>query len=83
VPEQPIIFKTIVMKDKDITPDIMQKGENDVMHINGKKTLAVTFKYLDKSLTVTLDNGHDVIKLGNIFSQFLNNNGIPNTITTE
>lgn len=71
------------MKNKDTTPNIMQQSEKDVMHLNSKKTFAVTFKYLDKSLTVTLDNGDDVIKLGNIYSQFLTNNGIPNTVTTD
>jgi hypothetical protein len=44
---------------------------------------SVTFTWSGKSVTVQLDNGEDVLKLANIFSEFLTNNGITNIIKNE
>jgi hypothetical protein len=44
---------------------------------------SVTFTWSGKSVTVQLENGEDVLKLANIFSEFLTNNGITNIIKNE
>jgi hypothetical protein len=44
---------------------------------------SVTFTWSGKSITVQLENGEDVLKLANIFSEFLTNNGITNIIKNE
>ena len=44
---------------------------------------SVTFTWSGKSVTVQLDNGEDVLKLAQIFSEFLTNNGITNIIKNE
>jgi hypothetical protein len=44
---------------------------------------SVTFTWSGKSVTVQLHNGEDVLKLANIFSEFLTNNGITNIIKNE
>ncbi len=41
---------------------------------------SVTFKWQQTSITVQLDNGEDVLKLPQVFSDFLTKNNIPNTI---
>lgn len=43
---------------------------------------AVTFNWQYNSITVRLKNGEDVLKLANIFSNMLTENGIENTIET-
>jgi len=45
--------------------------------------VSVTFTWSGKSITVQLENGEDVLKLANIFSEFLTNNGITNIIKNE
>jgi len=47
------------------------------------RTFSVTFTWQETSATVKLDRGEDVLKLANLFSEFLTNNGIPNTLTSE
>jgi hypothetical protein len=42
---------------------------------------SVTFSWKEKSISVQLENGEDVLKLAHIFSEFLLNNGIPNKLT--
>lgn len=46
-------------------------------------TFSVTFSWSNNNVTVQLINGEDVLKIGDIFSDFLTNNGIPNTVTKE
>jgi hypothetical protein len=41
---------------------------------------SITFSWQESNVTVKLDKGEDVLKLGKIFSDFLTNNGISNTI---
>ena len=47
------------------------------------RPFSVTFSFNNERITVQLDNGEDVLKLGNIFSDFLTNNGIPNTVIKD
>lgn len=42
---------------------------------------SVTFSWKEKRIKVQLDNGEDVLKLAEIFSNMLTNSNIPNTIT--
>lgn len=44
---------------------------------------SITFSYGGKRKTVILNNGEDLLKLADIFSEFLSNNNIPNTIKEE
>jgi hypothetical protein len=44
---------------------------------------SVTFSYEEEYITVKLDNGEDVLKLAQIFSDMLSNNNIPNKIIKE
>lgn len=44
---------------------------------------SVTFSWQEQRITVQLEKGEDVLKLSQIFSDFLTNNGIPNTIKTK
>ena len=44
---------------------------------------SVTFTWNETSITVRLDNGEDVLKLAQVFSNALTNSGIPNTLTNE
>ncbi len=46
-------------------------------------TFSVVFSWKEKSLKVKLENGEDVIKLGELFSKILIYNNIPNTLTYE
>jgi hypothetical protein len=46
-------------------------------------SFSVTFSWQESNLTVKLDKGDDVLKLAKIFSDFLTNNGIPNTIINK
>jgi hypothetical protein len=41
---------------------------------------SVSFTWEDKNIKVQLDNGQDVLKLAKLFSDYLTNNNIPNTI---
>ena len=41
---------------------------------------SITFSWQESNVTVKLDKGEDVLKLGKIFSDFLTNNGISNTL---
>jgi hypothetical protein len=41
----------------------------------------VTFTWEEKQIAVQLDNGEDVLKLANLFSNFLTSNNIPNTVS--
>lgn len=43
----------------------------------------VLFSWKEKSISVQLDNGEDVIKLAHLFSDFLTKNGIPNNVTDK
>jgi hypothetical protein len=52
---------------------INQRNLNDI-------PFGVTFKWQQTSITVQLDNGEDVLKLPQVFSDFLTKNNIPNTI---
>jgi hypothetical protein len=54
-----------------------------VTNVINSTPFSVTFSFNNERITVQLDNGEDVLKLGNIFSDFLTNNGIPNTVTKE
>jgi hypothetical protein len=59
-------------------------GWSDTATLNLTPTpFSVTFTWSGKSITVQLENGEDVLKLANIFSDFLANNGIPNTIKKD
>jgi hypothetical protein len=59
-------------------------GWADTATLNLNPTpFSVTFTWSGKSITVQLDNGEDVLKLANIFSEFLTNNGITNIIKNE
>ena len=42
-------------------------------------SISFTWKY--KTINIRLDNGQDVIKIGEIFAKFLEKNGIPNKVT--
>jgi hypothetical protein len=44
---------------------------------------SVTFTWSGKSITVQLENGEDVLKLANIFSDFLTSNDIANKVIKE
>jgi hypothetical protein len=44
---------------------------------------SITFSYEEEYVTVKLDNGEDVLKLAQIFSDMLSNNNIPNKIIKE
>jgi hypothetical protein len=44
---------------------------------------SVTFTWSGKSVTVQLDNGEDVLKLAQIFSDFLTSNYIANKVIKE
>jgi hypothetical protein len=44
---------------------------------------SVTFTWSGKSVTVQLDNGEDVLKLAQIFSDFLTSNDIANKVIKE
>jgi hypothetical protein len=44
---------------------------------------SVTFSWQEQRITVQLENGEDVLKLAQIFSKFLTNNGIPNKVINE
>ena len=48
-----------------------------------EQPFAVKFNWQYKSLTVRLKNGEDILKLANIFSNMLTENGIENTIETS
>ena len=41
---------------------------------------SVSFSWIQKNIKVQLDNGEDVLKLAQMFSNFLTNNNISNTI---
>ena len=43
----------------------------------------VAFRWKGESITVQLENGEDVLKLAQLFSDFLTSNGIPNKVTKE
>jgi hypothetical protein len=59
-------------------------GWADTATLNLNPTpFSVTFTWSGKSITVQLENGQDVLKLANIFSKFLSNNGIPNIIIND
>jgi hypothetical protein len=47
------------------------------------RAFSVTFTWRETSITVKLDNGEDVLKLAQVFSNALTNSGIPNTLTNE
>jgi hypothetical protein len=47
------------------------------------RAFSVTFTWQETSITVKLDNGEDVLKLAQVFSNALTNSGIPNTLTNE
>ncbi len=58
------------------------------LNIQSSETLieqpfGVTFNWQYKSITVKLKNGEDVLKLANIFSNMLTENGIENTIESS
>jgi hypothetical protein len=57
-------------------------GWTDMANLN-PTPFSVTFSWSGKSITVQLENGEDVLKLANIFSEFLTNNGITNIIKNE
>jgi hypothetical protein len=44
---------------------------------------SMTFSYEEQYIKVKLDNGEDVLKLAQIFSDMLSNNNIPNKIIKE
>ena len=44
---------------------------------------SVTFSWQEQRITVQLENGEDVLKLAQIFSDFLTRNGIPNKTINE
>ena len=48
-----------------------------------EQPFSVTFSHKEEHITVKLDNGEDVLKLAQIFSDMLLNNNIPNTIIKE
>ncbi len=48
-----------------------------------EQPFSVTFSYEEEYVTVKLDNGEDVLKLAQIFSDMLSNNNIPNKIIKE
>jgi len=48
-----------------------------------EQPFSVTFSYKEEYVTVKLDNGEDVLKLAQIFSDILSNNNIPNKIIKE
>jgi hypothetical protein len=52
-----------------------------VLRLNSDYPFSVTFSWKEKQIKVQLDNGEDVLKLAEIFSNMLTNNNIPNTIT--
>jgi hypothetical protein len=45
-----------------------------------QQPFSVTFSHKEEYITVKLDNGEDVLKLAQIFSDMLSNNNIPNKI---
>ena len=48
-----------------------------------EEPFSVTFSHKEEYITVKLDNGEDVLKLAQIFSDMLSNNNIPNKIIKE
>ena len=53
------------------------------MYEHIEQPFSVTFSYKEEYVTVKLDNGEDVLKLAQIFSDMLSNNNIPNKIIKE
>jgi len=43
----------------------------------------VAFSWKGERITVQLENGEDVLKLAQLFSDFLTSNSIPNKVTKE
>lgn len=52
-----------------------------VLRLNTDYPFSVTFSWKEKRIKVQLNNGEDVLKLAEIFSNMLTNNNIQNTIT--
>ena len=59
-------------------------GWTDTATLNLTPTpFSVTFSWQEQCITVQLENGEDVLKLAQIFSDFLTRNGIPNKTINE
>jgi hypothetical protein len=72
------------MKQTDSVFKTSNSGWTDTAKLNLTPTpFSVTFTWSGKSITVQLENGEDVLKLANIFSEFLTNNCITNIIKNE
>lgn len=57
-----------------------QQTENGKVSIPSQEPFSITFTWMDKYATVKLKNGEDVLKLADIFSNMLIENGIENIL---
>ena len=63
-----------------IKEDLLTFGNYDTIPKLKQYPFSVSFTWEDKNIKVQLDNGEDVLKLAKLFSDYLTNNNIPNTI---
>ena len=71
-------------KEKDTVIETSNSGWIHTATLNLEPTpFSVTFSWKDERVTVQLDNGEDLLKLAQIFSDFLTSNGIPNKVKQE
>ena len=55
--------------------------ENTIIEMDNP--FSITFTWKNDSIEIKLDNGVDVLKFGEIFSNMLTKNNIPHTIKTK
>ena len=55
------------------------ENSNTILRLKSEP-FSVSFTWEDKNIKVQLDNGEDVLKIAKLFSDYLTNNKIPNTI---
>ena len=60
-----------------------QQTENEKILILNPETFSITFYWKNKYVKVKLKNGDDIIKLADIFSNMLIENGIESIIETS
>jgi hypothetical protein len=72
---------------QDITPIFMENKEElnqtAITYSPITPVFSISFSWNRERITVQLENGEDVLKLAQLFSEFLTTNGIPNKVIKE
>lgn len=68
-------------QQKKLLTEIMQADEKDGLY--EPEPWGVTFSWKNKAVKVKFKNGEDILKLAEVFSQYLTANGIENTLEKQ